>query len=85
MTKLKLMVKALILKTLSRILVNDLYMTYHGDDLYFVLWDLDQYLRDQIKYNPDKRKSKEIDALEDARCKLYDFMEIHEVDFNHVE
>lgn len=83
--KLKLMVKALILKAVSRILVDDLYMAYHGNDFYFVLWELDQYLRDQIKYNPDKRKTKELDALEDTRCRLYDLMEDNGVDFNHVE
>ena len=82
--KLKLSIKALLLKAIDRILVDDLYMSYHGDDLYFILWDLDQYLRSHIKYNPDKLSSKQIDILDKTRDKLYELMSDHAVDFEHV-
>jgi len=85
MPKLKLVVKALMAKTLSKILVDDLYMAYHGDDFFFILWNLDQYLRNQIKYNPDKLSSGKIAALQLARDKIYELMDNYKVDFNHVE
>jgi len=85
MTKLKLVIKALIVKALSKILVDDFYMAYRGEDFYFILWDLDQYLRSQIKYNSDKLSSGKIAALQLARDKIYELMENYKVDFNHVE
>ena len=85
MPKLKLVIKALIVKALSKILVDDFYMAYHGDDFYFILWNLDQYLRDQIKYNSDKLSNGKIAGLQLARNKIYDLMDNYEVDFNHVE
>ena len=85
MTKLKLVIKALMAKALSKILVDDLYMAYHGEDFYFILCDLDQYLRDQQKYNPNKLSNGKIAGLQLARNKIYDLMDNYEVDFNHVE
>ncbi len=85
MPKLKLLIKTLIVKFLSKILVDDLYMAYHGDDFYFILWNLDQYLRNQIKYHSDDLGEEKEAALELARDKIYELMENHDVDFNHVE
>jgi len=85
MPKLKLAIKALLLKAIDRILVNDLYMAYNGDNFYFVLWDLEQELRSHLKYNPDKLSGKQLDALKKMRDELYDLMEKRDVDFNHVE
>jgi len=85
MPKLKLVIKALMAKALSKILVDDLYMIYHGEDFYFILCDLDQYLRSQIKYNSDKLGSGKIAALQMARDRIYELMENYKVDFNHVE
>jgi hypothetical protein len=83
--KLKQALKALLLKAIDRILVNDLYMAYHGDDLFFTLWDLDQYLRTITKYNPDNLSDEQVDVADKARDKLYALMEEHGVDWNHVE
>lgn len=85
MPKLKLVVKALMAKALSKILVDDLYMIYHGEDFYFILWDLDQYLRSQIKYHSDDLSEEKEAAFQLARDKIYELMENYEVDFNHVE
>lgn len=54
-------------------------------DLYFVLWDLDQYLRATIKYNPDegpKSKTEEqLQAYQEIRDHLRELMEEKRVDF----
>ena len=83
--KLKLAIKALMLKAIDRVLVNELYMAYHGDKFYYIIWDLDQYLRNHIKYNPDKLSAKQIDILDKTRDKLYELLDGYDVDFNHVE
>ena len=83
--KLKQAIKALMLKAIDRILVNDLYMSYHGDDLYFVLWDLDQHLRTITKYNPDDLSEDVVEMADKIRDKLYDLLDEHNMDFNHVE
>jgi len=83
--KISLSIKVLILKRIDRLLVDEMYFTYHGEDFYFILWDLDQYLRSQIKYNSDKLSSGKIAALQLARDKIYELMENYKVDFNHVE
>jgi len=78
MHKIKIVIKALLLRLIDRILVNDLYMAYYGREMYFVLWNLDQYLRSEIKY-------KNREELQDVRDKLYELMEDNGVDFNRVE
>ncbi len=85
MKKFIVAIKALFLKAIDRILVNDLYMSFHGEDFYFVLWDLEQYLRTITKWNPDKFSSKQVDMADRVRDKLYDLLDEHGVDFNHVE
>ena len=84
-SKLRLMVKALMLKSLDRILVNDLYMAYHGTDFYFTLWELDQFLRTITKYNPDDLSEDVVDMADKVRDKIYDLMNDNDVDFNHVD
>ena len=84
--KLKLVIKALILKFIDRVLVNDLYMAYNGDNLYFTLWDLDNnFFRHHLKYNPDNLSEEQLDILEKGRDKLYELLEKYNVDFDHVE
>ena len=83
--KIKLVTKALLLKAIDKILVDDLYMAYHGDDFYFVLWDLNQHLRTITKYNPDNLSSKQVNTAEKIRYKLYELMQDHDVDWEHVE
>ena len=85
MPKLKLVIKALMAKALSKILVDDFYMAYHGEDFYFILCDLDQYLRSQIKYHSDDLSEEKKAAFQLARDRIYELMENYKVDFNHVE
>lgn len=56
---------------------QEFYMAYHGDDCYFALWDLDQWLRDEIKYN-DKND------LQPVRDTLNKIMQDHNIDFENV-
>jgi hypothetical protein len=76
--KIKTTIKALLLKAIDRILINELYMAYNGDNLFFALWDLDQWLRGEIKYN-DKEE------FQVVRDKLHEYMDEHNIDFEHVE
>ena len=88
MHKIKITIKALILKLIDRILVNDLYMAYYGREMYLTLWDLDQYLRAITKYgSADGRKynEKEQDFAQGIRDKLHELMEDNGIDFNRVE
>ena len=84
MKKILIAIKALLLKLLDRILINDIYMAYHGDDFYFVLWDLDNdYFRKKIKYGD--LSDKEYELLQEGRDMLRRLMEEHGVDFDRVE
>ena len=78
MHKLKTVIKALILKLIDRVLVNDLYMAYYGRETYLTLWNFDQYLREQIKY-------KDREELWEIRDKLRELMEKYGIDFDRVE
>lgn len=52
-------------------------------DMAIVLWDMDQYLRQQLKYN-DKITGEVYDALDKAREQLRDFMNNHNVDLDEL-
>ena len=84
-SKLKTAIRALMLKALGRILVDDLYMAYHGSDFYFTLWDLDQFLRTITKYNPDDLSEEVVEMADKIRDKIYDLMDDYDINFNHVE
>jgi hypothetical protein len=76
--KLITAVRALLLRKLESILINDMYCAYHGMELYLVLWDLDQYLRDEVKHN-------DREDLQEVRDKLHEYMEYWGVEFGRVE
>lgn len=84
-SKFKTAIRALMLKALDRILINDLYMAYHGTEFYFTLWDLDQFLRTITKYNPDDLSEDVVEMADKIRDKLYDIMNDNDIDFNHVD
>jgi len=48
----------------------DFEMAVHGSDYKHVLWNIDQHLRAQLKYN-EKLTQEAHDALQEARDKLY--------------
>jgi len=85
MLKLKLLIKNLIMKFLSKIFVRVLFRIYRGDNFYFMLWELDQHIEEQIKHNIDKLSSEQIAAFLLARNRLYELVENYGIGFNHVE
>ena len=52
-------------------------------DMAMALWDMDEYLRQQLKYN-DKITGEVYDALDKAREQLRDFMNNHNVDLDEL-
>ncbi len=50
-----------------------------GMDYWFCLWDLDQWLRSEIKYNDQNKSAEVINVLETVREELYDIMNDHNV------
>ena len=52
-------------------------------DMAIVLWDMDQYLRNQLKYN-DKITGEVYDTLDKAREQLREFMNQHNVDLDEL-
>lgn len=63
---------------------SDFYIITKARDMYFTLWDFDNYLRSALKYPDDRDKKLSIKTLEIVREKLYEFMDEHDVDFEHV-
>lgn len=57
---------------------DDFTLCIHGKDFYSVLWDLDQFLRESIKYNNK-------DELQPVRDKLYQLMEESNLSFTMVQ
>jgi hypothetical protein len=55
----------------------------HGGDFYFTLWDLNNWLREQIKYNLDTTEA-EKSAFEVVKTKLFEIMESHGVNLEMV-
>jgi hypothetical protein len=54
-------------------------LAYHGSDYHNCLWDLDQKLREWIKYDNDFKNVNE--ALDIVRETLHELMKDHEVEF----
>jgi ATP-dependent helicase/DNAse subunit B len=48
------------------------------------LWDMDQYLRSQIKHAPDSMPKKVYDALQEVRDKLHEIMSDNSIDLDEL-
>lgn len=55
----------------------------HGGDFYFSLWDLNNWLREQIKYNLDTTEDEKA-AFEVVKTKLFEIMNNHGVNLEMV-
>jgi hypothetical protein len=53
-------------------------------DLTSALWDMDQYLRQQLKYNDEYLTAEAYDALEKAREKLFDIMGHYNISLDNI-
>ena len=54
-----------------------------ADSYVFAIWEVDQWLRAECKYN-DKRDEKEIDALYECRDKIREILTENGVNINEV-
>jgi len=54
-----------------------------ASDLCFLLWDFDQHLREQIKYN-ENLTEEQANTYEEIREKLYDMMEEKGLNFDYL-
>jgi hypothetical protein len=53
-------------------------------DLALTLWDIDGYLRGQIKHAPDSTTPEVYDTLQSVRDKLYEIMSKHSIDLDEL-
>ena len=58
---------------------------FKGIDYLLSLWDMDQWLRKEIKYNYEKLSEEQRDVLDVARKELWDIMERHGVSLEDLE
>ena len=59
------------------------YMICNAEGLYYTLYDLDQDLRNLIKYGSEEQ-GLDSDTLQHVRDKLHELMDDHGCDFEHV-
>jgi hypothetical protein len=50
-------------------------------DLYFVMWDMDQHLRNKLKYESENMSEEVYKALQETRDHLHNLMAERRVDF----
>ena len=53
---------------------SDFDMAQNGIDWYCTVWDLDQWLREQVKYQSDKHSSDTLDAFDEVRGKIRELL-----------
>lgn len=53
-------------------------------DIMLVLWDYDNYLRGQLKYNEDGLTDQQYEVLEKARKEFYDILNKRGVSFDEL-
>lgn len=53
-------------------------------DMALTLWDMDGYLRGQIKHAPDSMSPEVYGTLQDVRDKLYEIMSKHSIDLDEL-
>jgi len=85
MRKLKLLVKNLIMKSLTKILVKIFFRVYRGDNFYFMLRELDRLTGEQIKHNIYKLSSEQTTVFLLAREKIHKLLEDYKIGFNSIE
>ena len=61
---------------------TDFGYAFNGLNFLLSLWDLDQWLRAQVKYNAEEHTGEVTDALDDVRNKLREIMDDHDVNLD---
>lgn len=58
---------------------NEFELAFSAQKMYAVIWDFKEWLRNQLKHNPDNLSEKECELLEKVSDKFYDFINEYEV------
>lgn len=53
---------------------DDFTLATKGRDFWYVLWELDQYLRGKVKYAPDTQAEAVTDTYQEVRTALHDLL-----------
>jgi hypothetical protein len=53
-------------------------------DLSLALWDIEQYLRGQLKYNDENLTSEAYDALDKAKDKFYEILDEYNISLDEL-
>jgi hypothetical protein len=61
---------------------TDFGYAFNGLNFLLSLWDLDQWLREQVKYNAEGHTEEAIVAFDKVRDKLREVMEEHDVNLD---
>lgn len=62
---------------------SDFKLASNATNWYLVAWDIDQYLRDKIKYPEDTKSDEYYEALEQVRKEFWDIMTHRGLDFDN--
>lgn len=62
---------------------SDFKLASNATSWYLVAWDMDQYLRDKIKYPEDTKSDEYYEALEQVRKEFWDIMTHRGLDFDN--
>lgn len=54
-----------------------------GSQSSLIIWELDQWLRNQVKYNPDKKNEDVLIGYETTRNRLVGIMEEYDLTFDN--
>jgi hypothetical protein len=60
---------------------DDFRMAINGSSMYYVLWEMDQWLRSNTKHASDTTSEDTYNAYQECRNKLRELMGENEVDF----
>jgi hypothetical protein len=58
---------------------NEFKMATQGADMYSVLWDMDQWLRTNVKHCPDGTSEDTYKAMVECRDKLHEFLDDYNI------
>jgi hypothetical protein len=61
---------------------DDFDFANNGGKFYSVLWELDQYLRNKVKYPAEDAHEEYTNAMEAARQELWNLLESYHLDLN---
>lgn len=61
---------------------DDFELANSGGKFYTVLWELDQYLRNKVKYPAEDAHNEYTNAMDEVRTELWKVLEAYHLDLN---